>query len=64
MNYHTPKTPLCAKVEAHLQRTGIRPTVFGRAVLRDPRLVSDLRAGRQPRPATTARILAGLEAAA
>ena len=32
------------------------PTLFGRRAVNDPRLVSDLRAGRCPGPSVTARI--------
>jgi hypothetical protein len=34
-------------VEQFLKRTGIGPSVFGRCAARDPRLVSDLRLGRE-----------------
>lgn len=44
------------RIEAHLRRTGERPTHFGRRVANDPRLVFDLRRGREPGPAMIARI--------
>ncbi|MBX9796911.1 hypothetical protein [Sphingomonas sp.] len=47
---------LLRKVEKFLRRTGMPPTSFGRAVVNDPRLVRDLRLGREPRAATVARI--------
>ena len=45
-------------VERHLRNTGMAPTTFGRQAIGDPRLVGDLRNGRQPRHATEQRILA------
>jgi len=39
---------LLQRVEAFLKETQMPPTVFGRASVRDPRLVSDLRGGREP----------------
>jgi 2,4-dienoyl-CoA reductase-like NADH-dependent reductase (Old Yellow Enzyme family) len=48
-------------VEKFLKRTGIRPTVFGRAVARDPRLVFDLRQGREVGPRLRRRIEAWME---
>ncbi|WP_326523173.1 hypothetical protein [Sphingomonas sp.] len=44
------------KVRRYLTRTGMAPTVFGRSAVNDPRLVSDLLRGRQPRASMTARI--------
>jgi 2,4-dienoyl-CoA reductase-like NADH-dependent reductase (Old Yellow Enzyme family) len=35
-------------IESFLRRTGMAPTAFGRAAARDPRLVFDLRRGREP----------------
>lgn len=35
-------------IERFLQRTGMAPTSFGRQAVRDPRLVFDLRKGREP----------------
>ncbi len=35
-------------IERFLKRTGMAPTTFGREAVRDPRLVFDLRNGRQP----------------
>lgn len=35
-------------IEHFLKRTGMAPTAFGRQAVRDPRLVSDLRKGREP----------------
>lgn len=56
---------LLQRVEKTLRITGMAPTRFGRESLGDPKLVFDLRNGRDPRPGTTRRILryiAGLEA--
>ena len=39
---------LLQRIEAFLKETAMPPTVFGRAAVRDPRLVSDLRGGREP----------------
>jgi hypothetical protein len=35
-------------IELFLRRTGMPPSVFGRQAVRDPRLVFDLRKGREP----------------
>lgn len=48
------------EVERFLQRTGMPPTKFGRLAVNDPRLVGDLRNGREPRSATARRIVAFL----
>ncbi len=47
---------LLTLVERHLRRTSVAPSRFGREVAGDPRFVFDLRRGREPRPATTARV--------
>lgn len=47
---------LLFRIETYLRRTGTPPTLFGRRAVNDPRLVGDLRAGRQPGPAVLARI--------
>lgn len=47
---------MLAKVERFLTRTEMAPTRFGRLVARDPRLVLDMRNGREPRPAMCRRI--------
>jgi hypothetical protein len=52
--------PVLRKIEIYLRRTQMPPTKFGRLAVRDPRLVKDLRNGREPRPATIARIEAFL----
>lgn len=45
-------------VERHLRTRAVSPSRFGRQVSGDPRFVFDLRRGREPRPATAARVLA------
>ena len=39
---------LLQRIEAFLKESAMPPSVFGRYAVRDPRLVSDLRSGRQP----------------
>lgn len=39
---------LLRSIEQFLRRTDMAPTRFGRAAARDPRLVFDLRNGREP----------------
>ena len=45
-------------VEEFLDRTGFKPTEFGRQAMGDPSLVLNLRRGRSPTLATADRILA------
>jgi len=45
-------------VERHLRRVEVTPSRFGRDVAGDPRFVFDLRRGREPRPATEAKVRA------
>lgn len=54
--------PLLQSVQRYLRATGTSPTRFGRDAIGDPRLVGDLQNGREPRPETTARILAFIDA--
>lgn len=51
---------LLRDVERYLRETGMAPTRFGRDVAGDPRLVLDMRNGREPRPKTAARIMAAM----
>ncbi len=44
------------EVEKFLRRTGMPPTKFGRLAINDPRLVMDLRNGREPGSRVTRRI--------
>jgi hypothetical protein len=53
--------PLLHRIEAFLKRTGMSPTSFGREAAGDPKLVHDLRCGREPRRATERRILRWIE---
>ena len=48
-------------VEQALADSGTAPSRFGRDAVNDPALVLDLRAGRQPRAAARAAILAHVE---
>lgn len=44
------------KIDRYLRQTGMPMTKFGRLAVGDPRLVHDLRRGRQPREPMVARI--------
>ncbi len=44
------------EVERYLAQAKMAPTRFGRSVVNDPRLVLDMRNGREPRASTVARI--------
>jgi hypothetical protein len=48
------------KIEKFLRRTKMPATKFGRLAIGDPRLVHDLRNGRELRPPTAARLEAFL----
>jgi predicted transcriptional regulator len=50
-----------ATVEEFLERTGFKPTEFGRQAAGDPSLMLNLRRGRSPTLATADRILAFIE---
>jgi hypothetical protein len=43
-------------VALYCQRTGMPESTFGRTVANDPRLVSDMRAGRTLRPTTARKV--------
>jgi hypothetical protein len=47
---------LLPKIEKFLRTSGMAWTRFGRIVAHDPRLVSDMRNGRLPRPALAAKV--------
>lgn len=47
---------LLRKVEKFLRRTGMSASTFGRLAAHDPRLVPDLRNGREPRMRMEKRI--------
>jgi len=50
-------------IEVYLRHSAMPPTRFGRLAVNDPRLVGDLRRGREPRADTVARIQAFIERA-
>lgn len=52
---------LMRRIENFLEREAMPPTRFGRDAVNDPRLVFDLRNGRELRDATIARIQAWLD---
>lgn len=52
---------LLREIEKYLRRTGTSPTRFGREAVRDPRLVFDLRQGREPGWHITKKVMAYLE---
>jgi hypothetical protein len=47
---------LLEQIEEYLARSGVSPSTFGRMAAGDPRLISDLRAGRCPRQKTRDRL--------
>lgn len=47
---------LIRKIERFLSLHRMARTRFGRLAAQDPRFVDDLRNGREPRPATAARV--------
>lgn len=49
------------RVERYLKLSGMTPSAFGRRAARDPRLVFDLRDGREPRRRLAARLTAFLD---
>jgi hypothetical protein len=49
--------PILAEIERFLEASGVTPTAFGHRALNDPTLVRELRAGRECKRATRARIL-------
>ena len=54
---------LQTRIERYLRATGTPPTRFGRDAARDPRLVHDMRLGREIGPKLAARLAAYLERA-
>jgi hypothetical protein len=50
------------RIELYLRRTRTAPTRFGRDAVGDPRLVADLRRGREMRGKTESRVAAWLDA--
>lgn len=53
---------LLIKIDGFLRRTRMPPTLFGRLAVRDPRLVGDLKRGREPGPAMIRRVEAFIAA--
>lgn len=53
---------LMRRIQLFLKRADMAPTRFGREAVGDPRLISDLRNGRELRETTAARIRAWLDA--
>lgn len=53
---------LMRRIQLFLKRADMAPTRFGREAVGDPRLISDLRNGRELREITSARIHAWLDA--
>lgn len=47
---------LLVEINRFLRRTHMAETRFGRLAVKDPRLVHDLRRGRQPQPPMVARV--------
>lgn len=47
---------LLVEIDRFLRRTNMPPTLFGRLSVNDPRLVSDMRRGRQVQPPNALRI--------
>jgi hypothetical protein len=54
-------TQLLRRIERYLYVSRTSPTTFGREAVRDPKLVFDLRRGRQARRPLTARVEAYLD---
>ncbi len=52
---------LMRRIEHFLARAEMKPTRFGREAVGDPRLISDMRNGRELRDSTAARIIAWLD---
>jgi len=53
---------LLLEIDKFLRRTKMPPTRFGRLAVRDPRLVGDLRNGREPRTETVLKVRAFIAA--
>lgn len=47
---------LLVKIDRYLRETAMPPTRFGRLAVKDPRLIGDMRRGRQIGPALAARV--------
>lgn len=53
---------LLPRIDRYLRHTRTPPTRFGRLAVNDPRLIGDIRNGRELGPAISARIARYLEA--
>jgi hypothetical protein len=53
---HRPPEGALLMVEQILHATDMTPSAFGRTIANDPRLVQDMRRGREPRPSLLSRI--------
>lgn len=53
---------LLPRIDRYLRNTNTPPTRFGRLVVNDPRLIGDLRNGRQLGPRVSERVARFLEA--
>ena len=53
---------LLRRIEKHLRRKGMAPSTFGRKAIGDPRLVSDMRRGREVGADLAGRLNAWLDA--
>ena len=49
------------RIETYIESAKIPPATFGRQAVGDPRIVWDLRAGRQPRRKMQAKIISYLD---
>ena len=49
------------RIERFLRQHGMPPTKFGRLAAQDPRIVLDIRMGREVRPETAQRLSAFIE---
>lgn len=54
---------LLRRIERYLRRSGTPATRFGREAVRDPRIVRDMRNGREPGPNMIARLSNYLDSA-
>ena len=52
---------LMRRIEKYMEREDMKPTRFGREAVGDPRLIYDIRNGRELRDSTIARIQAWLD---
>jgi len=52
---------LMRRIEKYMKREDMKPTRFGREAAGDPRLISDIKNGRELRDSTIARIQAWLD---